>query len=516
MGRLLSEDNTQSSAEMASLRCHACGATISSDDKSCGTCGAPKISYLELTELMADADLLSLFGPDGERLIGGRYRLLEKFAHGSTGSVFRALDVNLDRAVAIKFLSTSSADGMDLKTRRLRLQTEGRILGLLKHPNLITIYEMCDEDGVLCIVMELVEGSPLKSFLEGGEPFSTSDAVDIAIRICDGVEHAHKNGVVHRDLKPSNIILLEGDEVKIADFGIAKVAFGAAAETPGIIIGTPYYMSPEQLLGITVDARSDIFAVGAMLYQMVTGRRPFEGQNLTEIVRRITSSEFVKPRQRNLEVPERLEMIIERALIKNRELRYQSIKRMKDDLLAFRRGAPISEDPQPPRSFNAQTQTSEKRNKTKSERSWTVTFWVVIISVLVAALILFVVFKPHDSISLKRATSAILEAFADDDFGDVYARLSDDFRSRFSLKEFTELPFLGFQKPPKEEPMIYDVQRLVFLNDGHEANVIVSVRYSRAVRASRYTMRWVKEGGAWHYQNPEYERYRTMVKNNNL
>jgi len=504
------ENGAQSQSGPNSWECLACGTRNTAQDRSCSTCGAPAIIPLEPIQTLDPEELLARFGPSGSRLIGKRYRLVAVVGSGSTGSVFKALDVNLDRLVAIKVLSTTSADGMDVNTRFLRLQIEGQILGRLRHGGLVTVFDMGNEEGVLYVVMEFVKGRPLKSFLAPGRPMKVEDAVSIMVQVCDALQHVHKHGAVHRDLKPSNIMLLEHDRVKITDFGLAKAAFGSRVLEAGLVVGTPYYMSPEQLQAKEVDQRADIFSAGIVLYEMVTGRKPFDGEDLKDVVRAILSGRFIKPRQRNILIPVEIEAAIEKALTKNRDLRYFSISEFGNDLKSWQglRGFALTSEAelsfkQPVRKLKGPYQRQRKLRRGAA-------VFLLAVAALVASVAFLLTYINSDKRALERAATAILEDFNMHRFSSVYDSLSDDFKLRYSIKDFRDLPYLGFPKTEAPEDMICVIEKIVFLEKGMAANVVVSVRYADAITAQRYTMRWVKEDGGWRFGNPDYDDFREM------
>src|SRR5256886_1477514 len=192
-----------------------------------------------------------------------------------------------------------SEEGTGLNRAELlaRFQTEARAAGLLTHPNIVVVYDAGEEDGLYYITMELVEGKSLQVLLDGGHSFPLSRTLRIMDQTCSALQFAHERNVVHRDIKPANLMLAADDTVKITDFGTAKILqFGSTQQTSHVM-GTPSYMSPEQVKGRGVDGRSDIFSLGVMLYEMITGEKPFPGQNITTVIYKIVNEEPVPPRQ---------------------------------------------------------------------------------------------------------------------------------------------------------------------------------------------------------------------------
>jgi eukaryotic-like serine/threonine-protein kinase len=248
------------------------------------------------------------------------------------GVVYRALDPVLMRRVAIKVMSDAFAQNDDLRERFLR---EAQAAGSLQHPNVITIYDFGEVDGHLYIAMEFVEGQDVAELIAHQVPLTTTNKLDIAIGVLQGLAFAHKRGIVHRDVKPANIRVDADGNARIMDFGVAHLASSEMTRT-GVVIGTPSYMAPEQILGGRVGPEADIFSVGAVLYEMLTGTRPFAGGPLQAVMHRVLSESPLPLDVCTPGLPARLNEIVMRALAKEPEKRYASALAMANDLLAVR------------------------------------------------------------------------------------------------------------------------------------------------------------------------------------
>jgi len=267
----------------------------------------------------------------------GRYEILGELGRGAMGVVYRAMDPVIGRTVAVKTIRLSE-EGTGLTRSELlaRFQTEARAAGLLTHPNIVVVYDAGEENGLYFITMELVEGKSLQALLDGGHAFPVPRVIRILEQTCSALQFAHERNIVHRDVKPANLMLTTDDTVKVTDFGTAKILqFGSVQQTAHVM-GTPSYMSPEQVKGRPVDGRSDIFSIGVMLYEMLTGEKPFPGQSITTVIYKIVNEDPIPPRQINPSIHPGLNDIVLRALVKEPELRYQSCRELLEDLRNYR------------------------------------------------------------------------------------------------------------------------------------------------------------------------------------
>lgn len=264
----------------------------------------------------------------------GRYIIVEELGQGAMGVVYKAVDPLIDRTVAIKTINLDLSRD-ELETFEKRFQREVQSAGKLNHPNIVTIYDVGRTEGVAYMAMEFLQGKELREILDSGVVLPLDKVVHIAAQVCDGLAFAHEHGIVHRDIKPANIMVMKNGMVKITDFGIAQVS-SASRTMAGMVMGSPKYMSPEQVVGQAVDGRSDIFSLGVVLYEMLTGKTPFVGDNISAIMYQILNEEPVPPKTLNQNIPDSLNYIVLRALAKHPDARYQTAKELARDLRKYK------------------------------------------------------------------------------------------------------------------------------------------------------------------------------------
>lgn len=253
----------------------------------------------------------------------GKYEIRRELGRGAMGVVYEAFDPLIERRVAIKTIRTDNFDQDNVLAMLNRFEREAKAAGRLNHPSIVTIHDYGKDNDVAYIVMEFVPGKPLAAYLAEHAHFKPRDAVRIVVQILDALEHAHYNGVVHRDIKPANILVLRDFGIKVADFGIARLDSSTLTQT-GHRLGTPQCMSPEQFLGLEVDRRTDVFSTGVILYELLTGERPFPGSSLTTIMHQVLKVEPPPPSELNATLPNEFDAVVRKALAKKPDHRFQT------------------------------------------------------------------------------------------------------------------------------------------------------------------------------------------------
>jgi serine/threonine-protein kinase len=273
-------------------------------------------------------------------VFAGRYEILEELGGGGMGSVYRAEDTKIRQEVALKLIRSEIASSR--KTIE-RFRNEIKTARMIAHRNVCRMFDLGEEKGTYFIAMEYVSGEDMKSFLRRAAPLSTGRAIAIGKQVCEGLAEAHRLGVVHRDLKPGNIMIDKEGNARIMDFGIARSIAEKGITGTGVTIGTPEYMSPEQAEGKETDRRSDIYSLGVILFEMVTGRLPFEGETALSIAQKHRYEPPLDPKKINPQVPEDLSRLILRCLEKDRARRYQTAEKLLDEFRKIQNGVPTTE-----------------------------------------------------------------------------------------------------------------------------------------------------------------------------
>jgi len=326
------------------IQCPKCNAENPDTKQFCGDCGTqlPSLENIEVTE--------TLETPKEELTTGstfaGRYQIIEELGKGGMGKVYKVHDTKIKEKIALKLIKPEIAK--DKKTIE-RFSNELKFARKIRHKNICQMFDLGEEQGTHFITMEFVEGQDLKKLIRQTGQLAIGTTINITKQVCDGLVEAHTLGVVHRDLKPSNIMIDADGNARIMDFGIARSMEGKGITGAGVMIGTPEYMSPEQIEGKDVDQRSDIYSLGVILYEMVTGRVPFEGDTPFTVGVKHKSEMPIDPRELNSQIPEDLSQVILRCMEKGREKRYQSAGEVLSELENIEKGIPTTEKVVPKR-----------------------------------------------------------------------------------------------------------------------------------------------------------------------
>jgi serine/threonine protein kinase/predicted Zn-dependent protease len=322
------------------IKCPTCHSDNPDTQKFCGECGTqfPPINGHPLVVME------TFQTPVRELTTGssfaGRYQVIEELGHGGMGKVYKVFDTDIREKIALKLLRSEIA--LDRETIE-RFSNELKLARKISHRNVCRMFDLGKAEGTTFITMEFVAGEDLKSFIHRAKQLSIGTAVSIAKQACEGLEEAHRLGVVHRDLKPGNIMIDKDGDAKIMDFGIARSLSGRGITGAGVLIGTPEYMSPEQVEGKDIDQRSDIYSLGVVLYELVTGRRPFEGETPLSVAHKQKYEAPEDPKKLNAQLQEDLSRVILRCLEKDKAKRYQGAGELHADLEMVEQGLPTTE-----------------------------------------------------------------------------------------------------------------------------------------------------------------------------
>ena len=339
------------------MKCPKCRTENRPGTKFCGNCG----SSLGAGPKEPTADTKTLVTSVGEMRVGStfadRYHILEKLGKGGMGGVYKARDINIDENVALKILNPEIAS--DEQTLQ-RFRNELKLTRKISHRNICRVFDLSEHEGIHFISMEYVSGEDLKSLIHRVEQLTVGKAVIIARQICEGLNEAHRLGVVHRDLKPQNVMIDREGNAKVMDFGIARSVKSKGITEEGVIVGTPEYMSPEQVEGNDIDGRTDIYSLGIILYEMLTGRLPFEGKTPLSVAVKQKSEMPLNPRRLNSQIPENISRMILKCLKKKRDERYQDVRELLAELRQIEKQMPETDKVLPKRKTTASREITVK------------------------------------------------------------------------------------------------------------------------------------------------------------
>lgn len=267
----------------------------------------------------------------------GRYQIVRELGRGAMGVVYEGFDPVIGRTVAIKTMLLEGLSGSEYEEYKKRFQREAQAAGILSHPNIVTVHDFGEDNGVLYLAMEFLKGMSLQDLLAHGKALPIEGIIRLYDQVCSALDQAHAHQIVHRDMKPANIMILENGTVKVTDFGIARLlSAGTGMTRVGQVVGTPSYMSPEQVRGLPVDGRSDIFSLGVILYLLLTGKKPFDGPSLTTVIYKIVNEEPAPLSSIDPAAHPNLSSIVAKALAKDPNQRYQTCGALAADLRNYK------------------------------------------------------------------------------------------------------------------------------------------------------------------------------------
>jgi len=406
------------------VECPKCKAKNPDDTAFCGKCG---------TQFDLDLGPTQTIETPIEKLttgatFAGRYQIIEELGKGGMGRVYRVLDKKLNEEIALKLIKPEIAS--EKKTIE-RFKNELRLARKIRQKHVGSMYELLEEKGIHFITMEYVPGQDLKSLIRQTGQLTIGKTISIAKQVCEGLSEAHNLGVVHRDLKPSNIMIDKGGNARIMDFGIARAIKGKSITGSGVMIGTPEYMSPEQVEGKEVDQRSDIYSLGIILYEMLTNRVPFEGETPLAVGVKQKTETPEAPVKHNSHIPEDLTRLILKCLEKEKESRYQSASAVYSELERIEKGLPTTEKEAPKRKST----TSKEITVSFSPKKLLVPS-LAVIAVVAIAVVLFLVLKGEKSAPHHQDKPSLAILYFENNSGD---KSLDNWRSGLSEMLITDL-----------------------------------------------------------------------------
>lgn len=381
------------------------------------------------------------------KMLDDRYEIIELIGSGGMANVYKALCHRLNRYDAVKIMRDETAQNEEF---RKRFRAESQAVAMLSHPNIVSVYDVSHSDDVEYIVMELIDGITLKEYLRQKGAIAPSEALDFTIQIAKALEHAHGKGIIHRDIKPQNIMLLKNGMIKVADFGIAELQ-NDIEESNGETVGSVHYIAPEQARGAAPDARSDIYSLGIVMYEMLTGRLPYVGDTDVEVAVKHMNTVPVSPREIVPEIPEELERICLKAMDADIDARYQTAGELLRDLEQFKKQsltAHVLEDSDSVLIDSDDTPRRVKKNKRGGRLSFSIGFFAVLLVIILGFVFVYTyllkdMFTDPVKIKVENFVGRYYEDVINDkDFKKIY-----DFKVTFKVDSEHEYGIIISQDP---------------------------------------------------------------------
>lgn len=381
------------------------------------------------------------------KMLDDRYEIIELIGSGGMANVYKALCHRLNRYDAVKIMRDETAQNEEF---RKRFRAESQAVAMLSHPNIVSVYDVSHSDDVEYIVMELIDGITLKEYLRQKGAIAPSEALDFTMQIAKALEHAHGKGIIHRDIKPQNIMLLKNGMIKVADFGIAELQ-NDIEESNGETVGSVHYIAPEQARGAAPDARSDIYSLGIVMYEMLTGRLPYVGDTDVEVAVKHMNTVPVSPREIVPEIPEELERICLKAMDADIDARYQTAGELLRDLEQFRKQsltAHVLEDSDSVLIDSDDTPRRVKKNKRGGRLSFSIGFFAVLLVIILGFVFVYTyllkdMFTDPVKIKVENFVGRYYEDVINDkDFKKIY-----DFKVTFKVDSEHEYGIIISQDP---------------------------------------------------------------------
>ena len=381
------------------------------------------------------------------KMLDDRYEIIELIGSGGMANVYKALCHRLNRYDAVKIMRDETAQNEEF---RKRFRAESQAVAMLSHPNIVSVYDVSHSDDVEYIVMELIDGITLKEYLRQKGAIAPSEALDFTMQIAKALEHAHGKGIIHRDIKPQNIMLLKNGMIKVADFGIAELQ-NDIEESNGETVGSVHYIAPEQARGAAPDARSDIYSLGIVMYEMLTGRLPYVGDTDVEVAVKHMNTVPVSPREIVPEIPEELERICLKAMDADIDARYQTAGELLRDLERFRKQsltAHVLEDSDSVLIDSDDTPRRVKKNKRGGRLSFSIGFFAVLLVIILGFVFVYTyllkdMFTDPVKIKVENFVGRYYEDVINDkDFKKIY-----DFKVTFKVDSEHEYGIIISQDP---------------------------------------------------------------------